>query len=40
VPSDLMGVLYLQVQGPALTPEDKTRIMVSLERLLKSERAS
>lgn len=40
VPSDLMGVLYLQVSGPILAPDDKARIMSALKRLLESERAS
>lgn len=40
VPSDLMGVLYLQVSGPTLKPEDRARIMTALRRLLESEKAS
>ncbi|MHC4176610.1 MAG: SIR2 family protein [Planctomycetota bacterium] len=40
MPSDLMGLVYLQVSGPALTPEDKARIMGGLRRLLESEKAS
>lgn len=40
VPSDLMGVLYLQVKGPSLMQEDKARIMIALRRLLESKQAS
>lgn len=34
VPSDLMGVLYLQIQGPLLSPEDRIRILEALMRIL------
>lgn len=40
VPSDLMGVLYLQVSGPMLKSEDRARIVTALRRLLESEKAS
>jgi nucleotide-binding universal stress UspA family protein len=40
VPSDLKGLLYLQVKGPRLTAEDKARIMQSLRRLLETTATS
>ena len=40
VPSDLMGLAYLQVNRPALTPGDRARIMTALRSLLKSEMGS
>ena len=40
VPSALMGVLYLQVSGPPLMPENRARIITALRRLLESEKAS
>ena len=40
VPSDLMGLMYLQVEGPRLTPQDEARLLEALSRVLKEMKDS
>ncbi|NIM15585.1 MAG: TIR domain-containing protein [Candidatus Aminicenantes bacterium] len=40
VPSDLMGVMYLQLEGPELSPEDDARLKESLKRLFETTKDS